>query len=87
MMYRRPGFLADLAPPPPPSPLPSISSTATHRKSVKERQLAEGKRRREGVGDDIRWQESLLFYKSFNTLWFHASVLATGEHFQLCLVY
>ncbi len=40
----------DLAPSPTPSPPVCISSTATHMKTEKERQLAEGKRGREGVG-------------------------------------
>jgi hypothetical protein len=63
MIYGGPGFLA---PCPPPFPLlPSEISTAVYRKTEKERQLADGK----GC-QTIRQRESLVLYKSLNTLWF-----------------
>ncbi len=64
----------DFAPRPPPAPSPvSKLDPATHRKTEKERQLAD---RREGEGGRARsriiWtQKSLVLFKSFNTLCFN----------------
>ncbi len=60
----------DLAPPP---SLPSVlySSTGTHRKTEKERQLADGRGGRGGGRSQIIWRrESLVLYTTFNSLWF-----------------
>jgi hypothetical protein len=53
-------------PPPPPDPLPAI-----HRKTEKERQLADGR----GVGEkpSLRRREITPLYKIFDTLWFFLS--------------
>jgi hypothetical protein len=68
LLYRGPGFLAVVwfGSLPPPHPLPAI-----HRKTEKERQLADGR----GVGEEpsLRRRESTVLYKLFNTLWFFLS--------------
>ncbi len=72
MIYRGPSFFAVVLFGSYPPPLSSVSST-THKKDVKERQLADGKGGGEGGefrSQIIRPQESLVFYKSFYTLWF-----------------
>ncbi len=74
MIYRGPGFLAVVwygSPPLPLSPsCPSEARPATTRKTEKEEKLLTGEGK--GVGEEqiIRQQQSLVFYKSFNTLWF-----------------
>jgi hypothetical protein len=75
MIYRGAGFLAvpavyDLVLLYPLSPpLPAVSSTATHRKTEKERQLADGRGGR-GWGEEQNHTtaESLVLYKSYSTL-------------------
>jgi hypothetical protein len=64
--------LYDLAPPPPPPPRSPVSKlyTASHRKTEKEGQLADGRGRgkREGGEPNHTTGETLVLYKSFNTL-------------------
>ncbi len=66
-IYRRPGFLAVVLFGSPSSPAGKLDG-ATQRKTEKERRLADGRRGEEGA-ESIRPQESLVLYKSFNTLW------------------
>jgi hypothetical protein len=78
----------------PPPPLPSVSSTseATHRKTEKESQLANGRGGGEGVGEDLNYTTArrLVLYKSLSTLWWQAyflgragrgDILSSGGHF------
>jgi hypothetical protein len=77
----------------PPPPLPSVSSTseATHRKTEKESQLANG-RGGKGVGEDPNYATGrrLVLYKSLSTRWWQAyflgragrgDILSSGGHF------
>ncbi len=72
MIYRGPGFLAVVwfgsSPTPSPPPV-SKSRPATHRKTKKERQFADGRRGKGWARSRIiRPLESLVLYKSFNNL-------------------
>ncbi len=71
MIYRGP-CLYDLATPPPPPPhFRQPTRPASHRKTEKERQLVEGGGG-EGAGEEPNHTtaiESLVLFKSFNTLW------------------
>jgi hypothetical protein len=67
--------------PPTPPPLPSVSSTSeSHRKTEKKRQLSDWRGGKGWARSRIlRPQESLVLYKSFNTLWFVQSTHLTIE--------
>jgi hypothetical protein len=84
--------LYDLAPPPPdfptPSPVSKRDHAVTHRKAEKERQLAD-ERRGVGVGriQIKRRRESLVIYKSSNTLWRTLSIKNCRQTHQHILFY
>ncbi len=75
MIYRGPGLLivAQYGSSPTPSshPLSRQARTATHKKTEKEGQLADREGGGEGGGKARSYDcgESLVLYKSFNTLW------------------
>jgi hypothetical protein len=51
-------------------PASKLDPAATHRKTEEERQLADERGEKGGGRSQIiRRRESLVFYKSFNTLW------------------
>ncbi len=73
MIYRGPGFLAVVRFGSSPTLLPhlsSVSSTATHRKTEKEKTCCQERGERGGRGaESYDRKKVLVLYKSFNTLW------------------